>query len=211
MSVSTWPRSASPPRRVPHSTSTNGAVGSTNSRRAAPTRHSKRSGSGSGTISRFRGNTDDYSDPENSFLDSVMTRRVGIPITLSVLMMEVGRRIGVDIDGVGMPGHFLVRPRVAEAEATWCDPFHGFALLGARRVQAPLRPRLRRPHCVRSGVSRADRAALDRCAHAREPRTRPACAGPRATGPRLRPPSHPARSWAGRAVALGSVCRAAWN
>jgi regulator of sirC expression with transglutaminase-like and TPR domain len=74
----------------------------------------------------FRGNTDDYADPENSFLDAVMTRRVGIPITLSVLMIETGRRLGVDVRGVGMPGHFLVddpaRPGV------WCDPFHGGAL-----------------------------------------------------------------------------------
>jgi regulator of sirC expression with transglutaminase-like and TPR domain len=82
----------------------------------------------------FRGNVDDYADPENSYLDAVITRRTGIPITLSVLMMEIGRRVGVAIDGVGMPGHFLVSSRVDE---TWCDPFHGFARLdadGCRRV-----------------------------------------------------------------------------
>jgi regulator of sirC expression with transglutaminase-like and TPR domain len=81
----------------------------------------------------FRGNTEEYGDPENSFLDSVITRRVGIPITLSVLMMEVGRRAGVAIEGVGMPGHFLVRD-VSEGPAAgdagvWCDPFGGFARL----------------------------------------------------------------------------------
>jgi regulator of sirC expression with transglutaminase-like and TPR domain len=75
----------------------------------------------------FTGNVDDYGDPENSMLDSVLERRVGIPITLSVLTMEVGRRCGVDIVGVGMPGHFLVKER--GAEHVWCDPFHGGVLL----------------------------------------------------------------------------------
>jgi len=75
----------------------------------------------------FRGNTTEYGDPENSFLDSVIERRTGIPITLSVLMMEVGRRAGVAIDGVGMPGHFLVRER--DERGVWCDPFGGFARL----------------------------------------------------------------------------------
>ena len=74
---------------------------------------------------RFIGNVRDYGDPENSFLDSVVSRKVGIPITLSALMMEVGRRVGVDIRGVGMPGHFLVQD--AANEGTWCDPFHAGA------------------------------------------------------------------------------------
>ena len=59
----------------------------------------------------FRGNADDYYDPDNSFLDQVLDRRLGIPISLSVLAMEVGRRAGVALDGVGLPGHFLVRTR----------------------------------------------------------------------------------------------------
>jgi regulator of sirC expression with transglutaminase-like and TPR domain len=57
----------------------------------------------------FAGNVANYQDPRNSYLDEVVTRRLGIPITLSVLAMEVGRRIGVRLVGVGMPGHFLVR------------------------------------------------------------------------------------------------------
>ena len=57
----------------------------------------------------FRGNTDDYGDPRNSFLDAVIERRCGIPITLSVLLIEVARRHGVEVLGIGMPGHFLVR------------------------------------------------------------------------------------------------------
>lgn len=56
----------------------------------------------------FRGNTTDYGDPDNSYLDVALDRRVGIPITLSVLMIEVGRRCGIRLFGVGMPGHFLV-------------------------------------------------------------------------------------------------------
>ncbi len=57
----------------------------------------------------FTGNRGDYADPRNSYLDQVLDRRVGIPISLAVLMMEVGRRTGVALQGVGMPGHFLLR------------------------------------------------------------------------------------------------------
>lgn len=60
----------------------------------------------------FGGNADDYYDPANSWLDDVLERRVGIPITLAVLMIEVGRRAGVPLWGVSMPGHFLVRDKV---------------------------------------------------------------------------------------------------
>jgi len=69
----------------------------------------------------FAGNSVDYSDPRNSFLDEVMRRRLGLPITLSVLMIEVGRRRGLALAGVGMPGHFLVRGAPGE----FFDPFHG--------------------------------------------------------------------------------------
>jgi regulator of sirC expression with transglutaminase-like and TPR domain len=69
----------------------------------------------------FGGNPDDYYDPANSFLDDVITRRVGIPITLAVLMMAVGRRIGVPLWGVSMPGHFLVRDKVDPD--VFVDPF----------------------------------------------------------------------------------------
>lgn len=70
----------------------------------------------------FAGDTADYGDPRNSFLDDVITRRRGIPITLSVLMMEVARRIGVQVLGVGMPGHFLVRD--AQRPDAFFDPFY---------------------------------------------------------------------------------------
>jgi regulator of sirC expression with transglutaminase-like and TPR domain len=83
----------------------------------------------------FRGNERDYDDPENSFLDSVIERRLGIPITLAVALMEVARRIGAPVHGVGMPGHFLVMD--AARVGVWCDPFHGGALYdleGCRRL-----------------------------------------------------------------------------
>lgn len=75
----------------------------------------------------FAGNTEHYDDPRNSFLPDVIDRRLGIPITLSVLMIEVGRRIGVALHGVGMPGHFLVG--VDGDPETLVDPFHAGAIL----------------------------------------------------------------------------------
>src|SRR5262245_49109906 len=56
----------------------------------------------------FRGNQDDYYDPRNSFLNDVLARRTGIPISLSVVLLETGRRLGLALEGVGFPGHFLV-------------------------------------------------------------------------------------------------------
>lgn len=82
----------------------------------------------------FRGNTEEYHDPDNSYLDQVVRRRLGIPITLSVLTMEVGRRIGVALDGVGMPGHFLVRHRAEPT--TFLDPFGGGRRLDVAGCQA---------------------------------------------------------------------------
>ena len=61
------------------------------------------------TEAGFTGNARAYGDPRNSLLPDVLERRTGIPITLSVVAIEVGRRAGVDLEGVGMPGHFLVR------------------------------------------------------------------------------------------------------
>jgi regulator of sirC expression with transglutaminase-like and TPR domain len=69
----------------------------------------------------FAGDEVDYYDPRNSYLDTVLDRRVGIPITLSVVLMEVGRRLGVPLAGVSMPGHFLVRDKVDPD--VFVDPF----------------------------------------------------------------------------------------
>ena len=63
----------------------------------------------------LRGDREHYDDPANSYIDQVLDRRLGIPISLSVLLIEVGRRCGVTLEAVGMPGHFLVRdPRAPE-------------------------------------------------------------------------------------------------
>jgi regulator of sirC expression with transglutaminase-like and TPR domain len=75
----------------------------------------------------LRGNAEDYYDPRNSLLNEVLARGLGIPITLALVYMEVGRRAGVPLDGVGFPGHFLLRhslcPRLL------FDPFDGGRLL----------------------------------------------------------------------------------
>ncbi len=73
----------------------------------------------------FQGNASDYYDIRNSFLNDVLTRRLGIPITLSVVLMEVGSRVGVPFEGVGFPGHFLVRVPAGRGEQLVLDPFHG--------------------------------------------------------------------------------------
>lgn len=86
----------------------------------------------------FRGNDDDYYDPRNSFLHQVIERRVGIPITLSVLYIEVGRRAGVHIDGVSFPGHFLVRYDRDESSVI-IDPFRMGVTLDATELETMLK------------------------------------------------------------------------
>lgn len=70
----------------------------------------------------FRGNIDAYYDPRNSFLNDVLDRRLGIPITLCIIFLEVGWRLGLPLEGVKFPGHFLVRYR-GEAIPVLVDPF----------------------------------------------------------------------------------------
>ena len=80
----------------------------------------------------FSGNRERYDDPRNSFLNEVLDRRVGIPISLAIVYLEIGRRAGVRLEGVNFPGHFLVRapgsPTDADEELI-IDPFHSGALL----------------------------------------------------------------------------------
>jgi regulator of sirC expression with transglutaminase-like and TPR domain len=64
----------------------------------------------------FTGNKTNYYDPRNSFLNDVIERRVGIPITLALLYIEIARRIDFPMIGIGMPGHFLIRPNIEEVE-----------------------------------------------------------------------------------------------
>ena len=74
----------------------------------------------------FRGNSTDYYNPDNSFFNRVLETQTGIPITLSLLFLEVARRIGLRCRGVGMPGHFLVG---LEGEDVYFDPFNGGSAL----------------------------------------------------------------------------------
>lgn len=78
----------------------------------------------------FSGNRENYEDPRNSFLNEVLDRRRGIPITLAVIYMEVARRAGVEVTGVNFPGHFLLRAgSPLGADDLIIDPFHGGAML----------------------------------------------------------------------------------
>ena len=77
----------------------------------------------------FAGNQLDYYDPRNSLLNHVMDRRIGIPITLSILYMEVGSRARLRVEGIGLPSHFIVRAFHGDStEGTLVDPFHGTTL-----------------------------------------------------------------------------------
>jgi regulator of sirC expression with transglutaminase-like and TPR domain len=87
----------------------------------------------------YVGNTEDYYDPRNSYLNEVIDRRTGIPITLAVLYMEVGRRVGLPLEGVSFPGHFLVRLKLRRGMVV-LDPFSG----GAPVSEDELHERLQR-------------------------------------------------------------------
>ncbi len=112
----------------------------------------------------FHGNHDAYYAPDNSFLNVVLERRAGIPITLSVLYMEVARRCGLAAEGIGFPGHFLVRVGEGEDAAVVLDPFHGGRALddaGCAKLLAriagsriPFHPRLLEPAGWRAIVYR---------------------------------------------------------
>jgi len=118
----------------------------------------------------FHGANADYYDPRNSFLNEVLDRRTGIPITLAVVYIEVARRVGVEALGVGFPGHFLVRlaeppgdPSRERNEPVIVDPFHDGRLLdqdGLRRllqranVRAPLTRDMLEPARTRHVVAR---------------------------------------------------------
>ena len=96
----------------------------------------------------FAPNLEDYYDPRNSFLNDVLERRVGIPISLSVLYIEVGRRAGLPLQGVSFPGHFLVKCQLEEGMVI-LDPYCGGISLSLQDLQQRLRE-------VRGGeVSRA--------------------------------------------------------
>lgn len=86
----------------------------------------------------FRGNTDDYFDPRNSYLNEVIERRVGIPITLAVIYCHLGKLLGIALQGVSFPGHFMVKLRLRAGQLV-LDPFKA----GAPQSLDELRRRLR--------------------------------------------------------------------
>jgi len=86
----------------------------------------------------FYGNADDYYDPRNSYLNEVIERRRGIPISLCILYMEVGRKIGLPLEGVSFPGHFLVRLSLRGSTLV-LDPFSGGAPLSEQDLRKLLR------------------------------------------------------------------------
>ncbi|MCY4037467.1 MAG: transglutaminase-like domain-containing protein [bacterium] len=81
----------------------------------------------------FHGNREDYYDPRNSFLNEVVRRRTGIPISLAVLTIAIGERVGCEFEGIGLPGHFMIRDR--NEPDVFIDVFAGGALLDVRGCQ----------------------------------------------------------------------------
>ena len=92
----------------------------------------------------FRGNSENYYDPKNSFLNEVLERRTGIPITLSILYIEVARRVGLPLQGVGFPGHFLVQYG-RTGSGVFIDPFDRGALKSRADLTAMLGKLFGRP------------------------------------------------------------------
>jgi len=86
----------------------------------------------------FRGNRENYYDPRNSFLNDVLERKLGIPISLAVVYMEVARRVGFPLFGVGMPGHFLLKHYDVEGRQVLIDCFESGHILSDRDCQQRL-------------------------------------------------------------------------
>lgn len=83
----------------------------------------------------LRGNTEDYYDPRNSYLNEVLDRKLGIPISLSLIYIEVARRIGFPAFGVGFPGHFIVKHQQPDERELLIDPFSGGRILTESQCQ----------------------------------------------------------------------------
>jgi len=86
------------------------------------------------TEEQFHGNEADYMNPENSFFNCVLDKRTGIPITLSLLYKEVAQRVGLNIDGIGLPYHFMIRCSVAD-HPLYIDPFEGGMFLSEQECR----------------------------------------------------------------------------
>jgi regulator of sirC expression with transglutaminase-like and TPR domain len=92
-----------------------------------------------GVVHGFEGDREDYDNPDNSMLDVVLTRRRGLPILLSVVYIEVARRAGIPLAGVGVPGHFVVGHFGADPPLLF-DPFGGGGAVRAAVAQSDVRP-----------------------------------------------------------------------
>jgi regulator of sirC expression with transglutaminase-like and TPR domain len=86
---------------------------------------------------KFTGNIDDYYDPRNSFLNDVIDRRTGIPITLSLVYLSIAQRLDFPMVGIGMPAHFIIRPAVEDMEI-FVDSFHNGEIMFAQDCEARL-------------------------------------------------------------------------
>lgn len=86
----------------------------------------------------FQGNAGDYYDPRNSYLNDVLDRRLGIPITLAVLYLQIGERLGLPFEGIGMPGHFLLR-YADPLSPLLVDPFASGVVVGDEECRARMR------------------------------------------------------------------------
>jgi len=85
---------------------------------------------------RLAGNTTSYDDPRNSFLFRVIDRKLGIPISLSAVALEVAHRLGIPLVGIGVPGHFIVAAPATNGTRAYFDPFHGGVLHDAASVRS---------------------------------------------------------------------------
>jgi regulator of sirC expression with transglutaminase-like and TPR domain len=118
----------------------------------------------------FHGNEEDYFDPLNSCLNQVLERRTGIPVTLSVMYMEIARRLAMPVFGIGLPRHFVIQFDDGNY-ATYIDPFHGgraitpaecFLLSGARVADPLLLRRVSKKEIVRRMVQNLHSGYLKR-------------------------------------------------
>ena len=126
----------------------------------------------------FKGNTKNYYEVENTYLNRVIDRRTGIPISLSIVYLLIGKRLRLPVHGIGMPGHFLVKYE-SDRYKIFVDCFNGGALLTEKNCQRFLdRSRLR----LRRKISPAQRRACDPLAYAQEP-PRDLCEAGRSSSP----------------------------
>ena len=87
----------------------------------------------------FHGNYSDYYNPNNSFLNQVLEQKTGIPITLSLLYIEVGKRVGIQLDGIGLPFHFVVGCRLSDGNTWYIDPFERGQLMSEQQCRIHIR------------------------------------------------------------------------